>query len=61
MNGRKMKAKCLMIIVAACAAASCGPVGQTPDAMQSKAAYTNAGQTNSAEPSRCAGLKWCYW
>ena len=48
-----MKAKCLMIIIAAaCAAAGCS--GQTPDAVQSKAAYTNCLRQNSAEPSRCA-------
>ena len=59
MNGGKIKAKCLMIIEAACAAAGCG-LGQAPDAMQSKAAYTDCLRQNSAEPSRCIGLKEAY-
>jgi hypothetical protein len=51
-----MKAKCLMIIIAAaCAAAGCA--SQAPDVMQSMAAYTERpGQTSSTAPSRCAGL-----
>jgi hypothetical protein len=54
-----MKTKRLMIIVATCAAAGCGLV-QAPDAMQSKAAYTDCLRQNSAEPSRCIGLKEAY-
>lgn len=54
-----MKAKCLMIIVAACAAAGCG-LGQAPDAMQSKAAYTGCLRQNSADPSGCTDLKEAY-
>ena len=54
-----MKTKRLMIIVATCAAAGCG-LGQAPDAMQSKAAYTDCLRQNNAEPSRCIGLKEAY-
>ena len=54
-----MKTKRLMIIVAACAAAGCG-LGQAPDAMQSKATYIDCLRQNSAEPSKCTGLKEAY-
>ena len=54
-----MKTERLMIIVAACAAAGCG-LGQASDTMQSKAAYTDCLRQNSAEPSRCIGLKEAY-
>jgi hypothetical protein len=54
-----MKAKCLMIIVVACAAAGCG-LGQAPDAIQSKASYVDCMQQNSAEPSKCTALREAY-
>ncbi len=50
-----MKAKFLMIVVAACAAAGCGP-----DVTQSKAAYIDCMRQNGAEPRRCTGLRETY-